>query len=241
MTTDTRLALAKELVKALEHGEKGIADELLDEIANLRETQLFKEIGKLTRQLHDTMRSFSLDSRIAAMTEKDIPDAKERLHYVIAMTEQAANQTLNAVETLLPVSEQLNRQVSELAGKWGRFLDREMPYEEFKTMSREIALHFSESKSSLQAVQAGLNEILLAQGYQDITGQIIRRVIDLVQDLEVGMVEVIRISGGKIKPAADGAVEEELLGPVVPGIDDKKGDVASSQDDVDDLLSSMGF
>ena len=116
-----------------------------------------------------------------------------------------------------------------------------MPYEEFKTMSREIALHFSESKSSLQAVQAGLNEILLAQGYQDITGQIIRRVIDLVQDLEVGMVEVIRISGGKIKPAADGAVEEELLGPVVPGIDDKKGDVASSQDDVDDLLSSMGF
>lgn len=241
MTHDTRLALAKDLVNALEQGDEATADGLLDEIAGLRETQLFKEVGKLTRQLHDTLGSFAVDSRIAAMTEKDIPDAKERLHYVITMTEQAANQTLNAVETLLPVSERLSTQIAELSGKWGRFLDREMPYEEFKTMSREIALHFSESKNSLQSMQAGLNDILMAQSFQDITGQIIRRVIDLVQELEASMVELIRISGGKIKPAAGVSGEPELPGPAVPGIDDKGGDIASSQDDVDDLLSSLGF
>lgn len=241
MTHDTRLALAKDLVKALEQGDETTADGLLDEIAGLRETQLFKEVGRLTRQLHDTMASFAVDSRIAAMTEKEIPDAKERLQYVITMTEQAANQTLTAVEALLPVSERLNEQVSELAGKWGRFLDREMPYQEFKAMSREITSHFSESKESLQAMQAGLNEILMAQGFQDITGQIIRRVIDLVQDLEASMVDVIRITGGKPKLAGEGNKEQELPGPVVPGIDDKAGDVAGSQDEVDDLLSSMGF
>ena len=96
----------------------------------------------MTRQLHDTMVNFSLDSKIAAMAEHDIPDAKERLHYVIAMTEQAANQTLNAVENLLPVSEELSNQANKLSGKWGRFLDREMPFEEFKAMSQEISQHF---------------------------------------------------------------------------------------------------
>ncbi len=240
MTDETRLALAKDLVKALEQGDDETADGLLDEIASLRETQLFKEVGRLTRQLHDTMSSFSVDSRMASMTEKDIPDAKERLHYVIDMTEQAANQTLTAVENLLPVSEQLNEQATELAGKWERFLDREMPYEEFKSMSREIALHFRESKNSLEVVQAGLNDILMAQGFQDITGQIIRRVIDMVQELEAGMVEVIRISGRKVQSEKT-TNEPELPGPVVPGVDDKAGDVASSQDDVDDLLSSLGF
>ncbi|WP_305906674.1 protein phosphatase CheZ [Methylomarinum sp. Ch1-1] len=240
MTHETRLALARDLVTALEQGDEASADSLLDEIAGLRETQLFKEVGRLTRQLHDTMTGFAVDSRIAAMTEKDIPDAKERLHYVINMTEQAANQTLNAVEALLPVSERLNEQASALAGKWERFLDREMPYQEFKAMSREIALHFRTSEKSLHDVQSGLNDILMAQGFQDITGQIIRRVIDLVQELEASMVELIRISGGRVKQ--EEAVEEsQLPGPVVPGVDDKVGDVANNQDDVDDLLSSLGF
>jgi chemotaxis protein CheZ len=86
---------------------------------------------------------------------------------------------------------------------------------------------------------------LMAQGFQDITGQIIRRVIDLVQDLESSMVNLISISSRKIaagSAAGIGAsVQPELPGPVVPGVDDKAGDVATSQVDVDDLLSSLGF
>lgn len=241
MTHETRLALAKRLVTALEQGDEVEVDALLDEIAGFRETQLFQEIGRLTRQLHDTMNSFSVDSKIAAMTEKEIPDAKERLHYVITMTEQAANQTLTVVEDLLPVSEQLNEQSSKLAAKWERFLDREMPYQEFKEMSREIATHFKETNASLESVQAGLNEILMAQGFQDITGQVIRRVIDLVHELEAGMVEVIRISGKHREKPKEANPEPELPGPVVPGVDDKQGDVATNQDEVDDLLSSLGF
>lgn len=236
------LDLARQLVSALESGDQANADGLLDEIAGLRETQLFQEIGRLTRQLHDTMVSFSVDSKIASMAEHDIPDAKERLQYVISMTEQAADATLTAVETLLPVSQQLNDQVGDLAAKWGRFLDREMPLDEFKSMSQEIAQHFQQSKGELEKVQAGLNEILMAQGFQDITGQIIRRVIDLVKDMEISLVKMISLSGRRLVVGEEPVSHEpDLPGPVVPGVDDKEGDVATNQDDVDDLLSSLGF
>lgn len=235
------LSSARDLVAALENGDEAKADEILDQIAGLRETQLFKEVGRLTRQLHDTMVSFTVDSKIAAMAEHDIPDAKERLHYVIAMTEQAADQTLTVVENLLPISQELNDQADRLATKWGRFLDREMPFDEFKAMSTEIAQHFQQSRGALERVQSGLNEILMAQGFQDITGQIIRRVIDLVQELEISMVKLISISSRKITTGDTEVGEPELPGPVVPGVDDKAGDVATSQVDVDDLLSSLGF
>jgi len=236
---DTRLILAKDLVQALENADEVTADAILDQISGARETMLFQQIGQLTRQLHDTMNSFSLDAKMAELTEKDIPDAKERLHYVIAMTEQAANQTLGIIEELMPISMQLNGQAIELSDKWDRFLAKDMPFQEFKNMSQELTSHFEQEKSGLKSIQTGLNDILLAQGFQDITGQIIRRVIDLVQDLEGSMVELVRISGGQVKKSV--SYEPNLPGPVVPGVDDKAGDIAESQDDVDDLLSSLGF
>ncbi|WP_445372420.1 protein phosphatase CheZ [Methylomonas sp. HW2-6] len=236
------LQLARELVSALEKGDEATADQILDQVAGVRETQLFQEVGRLTRQLHDTMVSFSVDSKITEMTEHDIPDAKERLQYVIAMTEQAANQTLTAVEELLPVSDELSNRVNQLAGQWNRFLDREMPFDEFKAMSADLSQYFNQSRLELDKIQAGLNDILMAQGFQDITGQIIRRVIDLVQDLENSMVNLIKISSRKVGPSPQkSAHENELPGPVVPGVDDREGDVATSQVDVDDLLSSLGF
>lgn len=240
MTSDL-LDLAKQLVLALEAGDEGKADQLLDRVAGVREAQLFQEIGRLTRQLHDTLVSFSLDAKIAEMTEHDIPDAKERLNYVISMTEQAADKTLTAVEDLLPISQALTEQATQLSVKWSRFLDREMPLDEFKAMTTEITDHFQHATHGLSTMQSGLNDILMAQGFQDITGQIIRRVIDLVHELETSMVELIRISGRKFKTSESTTTQPELPGPVVPGVDDKAGDVATNQDDVDDLLSSLGF
>lgn len=242
MTTDARLALAKDLVIALEQGKESAAVEILSEIANIQESQMFQNVGKLTRQLHDSMAGFSMDSKITTLTENEIPDAKERLQYVISMTEQAANQTLNVVEELLPVSQQLNQQAVNLSEKWDRFLDKEMPFEEFKNMAGEITQYFIQAKAEINNVQSGLNDILMAQGFQDVTGQIIKRVIDLVCDVETSMVELIRMMGGQNgKTAQKKITEPELPGPVVPGIDDKKGEAVTNQDEVDDLLSSLGF
>jgi len=239
---NTRLLLAKNLVTALESNDETKADEILDQISGMRESMLFQEVGRLTRQLHDTMNSFALDSKMVELTSKDIPDAKERLHYVIAMTEQAANQTMEVIEHLTPISQELSDQANKLSNKWDRFLAKDMPFEEFKNMSQEITVHFTQTKERVASVQTGLTDILMAQGFQDITGQIIRRVIDLVQEMEHSMVELVRLSGEKMNAGATSVVTEpELPGPVVPGVDDKANDVATSQDDVDDLLSSLGF
>jgi chemotaxis protein CheZ len=241
MTNDSRLELAKKLVTALEQGKESDVNSLLDEIASQRENEMFHEVGRITRQLHDTMGGMSVDSNLASITETDIPDAKERLQYVITMTEQAANETLNVVEKLLPVSEELNEYSEQLSEKWERFLVKEMPFEEFKEMATEITQYFKESKVAIQQVQGGLNDILMAQGFQDITGQIIKKVISLVQDVESSMVELVRISGAKSNGSKKTSEDVALPGPVVPGIDDKAGDVVENQDDVDDLLSSLGF
>lgn len=242
MTEIDRLSLAKNLLVALENGDAAAADKIMDELAGIRETQLYQEVGKLTRQLHDAMASFSLDSKITALAQNDIPDAKERLHYVITMTEQAANKTLNAVEDLYPVASELNQQVQKLSANWDRFLVRKMPFHEFKDMSQEITEYFKESGQSLDNIQSGLNEILMAQSFQDITGQIIRRVITMVEELEAGMLALIRLSAHeRLSERNLGNALPELPGPVVPGLDDNEGAVATSQDDVDDLLSSLGF
>jgi len=238
---EAQLLLAKNLVQALESNDEVVADKILDEMAGMRESMLFQEVGRLTRQLHDSMNNFSLDAKMAALTENDIPDAKERLHYVITMTEQAANNTLGVVEDLLPISNVLNEQASELSNKWDRFLAKDMPFEEFKMMSSDITAYFSQTKNDLNSVQSGLTDILLAQSFQDITGQIIKKVITLVEDLEQGMVSLVSLSGGHMQEKSAEITDIELLGPIVPGVDDKSNDVAKKQDDVDDLLSSLGF
>jgi len=236
-----QLVLARKLVQALENNNEAEADEILDEIAGLRQSTLFQGIGQLTRQLHDTLVGFSSDAKLVELTSSDIPDAKERLHYVITMTEQAANQTLEVVEGLLPLSKDLNEQSATLSDKWDRFLSKDMPFHEFKSMSTDITTYFSQTKKDLNLVQSGLTDILMAQSFQDITGQIIKRVIALVEELEENMVALVKLAGGTIESSGSAAHEPELPGPVVPGVDDKSNDVAKKQDDVDDLLSSLGF
>lgn len=239
-SADVRIQQVRALLAALERGDDDSADRILDEIGRVRETLMFQEVGKLTRQLHDTLANFALDERIADLTEKEIPDAKERLNYVIAMTEQAANTTLNAVESILPFAESLREQSNELSAQWRRFRQREMPYEEFKSLTQDLAQYFDVSAGHLETIQQSLTEVLMAQGFQDLTGQIIRRVIRLVQDLEHSLVDLIRISGRRFKPSDESAqdLKAQTLGPAVPGVDK---DTVQNQDDVDSLLSSLGF
>ena len=233
-----RLDSARALVNALEQGDERNADKIVYEIASASETQMFQQVGRLTRQLHEAMSGFAQDSRLTELTENAIPDAKERLNYVITMTQQAADTTLNVVDELLPVSDQLVNQASELSVRWNRFLQKEMPYDEFKALSIELADYFIATQDGLKGMQAKLNEVVMAQSFQDLTGQIIRRVINLVHDVEQSMVELVRISG---KPAAQEQKSSEpvLAGPVVPGLE--SNDSVTNQDDVDDLLSSLGF
>jgi chemotaxis protein CheZ len=244
---DESLAQARQLVAELEAGNSDAASELLDDLARRRDSGLFQELGKLTRELHDTLNSFQLDSRIAALTEHDIPDAKERLNYVITMTEQAAHRTLTAVENSLPIAEELQRRADELQDKWRRFRRKDMDVAEFRALVPEIDSFLDLTSGHATKLNTSLSDVLMAQDFQDITGQIIRRVINLVKDVEDNLVSLIRISGQRMAPAEktsakQTSAKEDLsrgIGPQVPGVD--QGDVVHGQDDVDDLLSSLGF
>ena len=105
------LEQAKSLVEFLETGQQDKADALIAEIQNPTNSELFAEIGKLTRQLHDSLNNFQLDSRLNDLANADIPDAKERLNYVITRTEEAANKTMDVVESIFPVVDNLAEQV----------------------------------------------------------------------------------------------------------------------------------
>jgi len=250
LINDDLLVQARSLVSELESGNVAGAEQLIDELGRVREQSLFRELGKMTRQLHDSLISFAVDSRMQSMAESDIPDAKARLNHVIAMTEESANKTLTAVEGTLPIAELLQNRANHLQLKWERFRNKDMNVDEFRDMSREIDDFLTATCDNAGRIHGNLSDVMMAQGFQDLTGQIIRRVITLVQEVEDNLVELIRLSGSidaeindSKASGKDADLDEELMqgmGPAVPGVV-ATGESVTGQDEVDDLLSSLGF
>jgi len=248
-----RLHSLMELIE--QGGSPEQANRLLDEITKLRENSLFQELGKLTREFHEALNSFRLDTRITNLAEEEFPDARERLKYVINMTAQAADRSLSAVEESNPICDELHQKAQDFAADWQRFTHRQMDAAEFRQLSGRLTDFFEELGSNTDKLRGNLYEITLAQDFQDLTGQVIKRVITLVDEMESSLVDLIRISGQNLikgrpqeeQTAEVAMTEEELhrhkvapMGPVVPGVDDDTTTV-SGQDEVDDLLSSLGF
>jgi chemotaxis protein CheZ len=202
---------------------------------------LFREVGRLTRELHDSINGFVQEARLADIARTDMPDAAERLRYVIATTEQAANTTLGAVEESIPLADSLRQDAQHLADQWTRFNSRQLTVDDFRDLSAELSDFLAVTQANSAALHEKLSEVLLAQGYQDITGQVIRKVIALVNDVESKLVELVRLSGQAAKGSTKSSAKRDVApqGPVVPGVDG--GDVVNGQDDVDELLSSLGF
>ena len=237
-----KLELAKSLVTHLEAGNDEGAISVIAELAGFRDSLLFHEVGRLTRELHDSISSFMMDARLANIAQHEMPNAAERLRYVIATTEEAANTTLGAVEDSLPLADSLRNDAQHLAQQWSKFNSRQLTVDDFRELSAELSDFLQATQSNTEQLHNKLSEVLLAQGYQDITGQVIRKVIDLVNDVERKLVELVRLSGNRIEPTGHDAAQDQgtsARGPVVPGVD--KGDVVNGQDDVDDLLSNLGF
>ena len=233
------LEKAKQLVSSLESGDDEAAEKTLEQMADYSESNLFREVGRLTRELHEAINGFLLDAKITDLAQREIPDASERLSYVITMTEKSANTTLGAVEESLPLADELGEKATELSEKWDLFKGRKMTVDDFRTLSGDLTSFLEIAPSYSKSLHSNLSTVLLAQDFQDLTGQIIRQVITLVTDIEDKLVQLVRISGSRMPDKEYESAEQKLEGPVVPGVD--QGDVVDGQDDVDDLLSSLGF
>jgi chemotaxis protein CheZ len=234
------LARAEELIKEMQKGNEQTVAQLLDYVHTARENLLFQEVGKMTRQLHDALESFRQDSRIESLAEHDIPDARQRLSYVIEMTQKSADRTLNAVEETMPVAEKIAEQAGKLGQTWKRFRNRELSVEQFRELSASIEAFLTDIERDSSVMKTNLNDVLMAQDFQDLTGQIITRVITLVEEVEGNLVELVRLTGDRfVKPLEDPETDTAPEGPHIPG--SGRTDVVADQDEVDDLLSSLGF
>ncbi|BAJ01422.1 chemotaxis protein CheZ [Shewanella violacea DSS12] len=235
------LEQANKLVDLLTQGEQLLADDLIRDIAAPIQKDLFEEVGRLTRQLHSAIVDFQIDDRLVELTSTEIPDAKERLTYVIDMTEQAANKTMDAVEECLPLANALSANIQSVKPAWDRLMRREIELSEFKPLCHKVQQFVERSELDSIRLKELLNQILLAQDFQDLTGQMIKRVIDLVREVENNLVSMLTVFGeqpvSENPTIIDSSVEAE--GPIMNA--EQRDDVVAGQDEVDDLLSSLGF
>ncbi len=193
-------------------------------------------IGRLTRTLHDALRELGYD-RVLEKTAAAIPDARDRLDYVVKMTEQAAVRALNAIETAQPIQERLGDEAERLSASWQKLFDKQLSLEEFKTLVTGTRDYLAEAPKQTRATNDQLIEIMMAQDFQDLTGQVIKKITMLAQDMEQQLVHLlVDLVPADVRSEIDSGL---LNGPVVTTA--VGPEVVTSQNQVDDLLASLGF
>jgi chemotaxis protein CheZ len=202
----------------------------------------------LTRSLHEAIRNFQIDPRNAEQQEalSKMTDASDRLEYVVQMTGEAANRTMDLVEETMPVANAFREEAASLRDEWQRLRRREMQPAEFRELYGRIDRFFVSTASDADTMYNNLSEILLAQDYQDLTGQVIQKVTALVKEVEEQMLSLVvmashvdQLTGTVHQIEEKEESAEKGVGPQIKA--DEREDVVSGQDDVDDLLSSLGF
>jgi chemotaxis protein CheZ len=244
---ETLKAQANQLKERIDSGDLSGALSIISELNETRDKTLYQEVGRLTRSLHESIRNFHIDASSTGAHEDltTIEDASDRLAYVVDMTNKAANKTLDLVEEAMPTASGISKEAKKLKKDWSRLQRKEMKPEEFRELTATMGNFLSKLCDDSDKVYHNLSEILLAQDFQDLTGQVIKRVTELVKDVEVNLVSLVTMAG-KIDQIT-GTVHElekqetgiEGEGPQLNA--DEREDVVSGQDDVDDLLSSLGF
>ncbi len=196
----------------------------------------FNRIGHMARQLHDSLRGLGYDKMLED-TAKQMPDAQQRLTYIAQMTEQAASRVLNATDIAKPIQDELLARSEALAARWDKMFANQLSVDEFKSLATDSRAFFLQAPGKIKATNDQLTEIMMAQDFQDLTGQVIKKVVEMVQGLEGQLLSVlIEVMPEERKAAAP---EGLMNGPVINA--GGRADVVTTQSQVDDLLESLGF
>lgn len=239
-------SLAESLLSELEQGDVTRAVALVGELNEIRDRTLYNEIGKLTRSLHEAIKNLQVDAEVGASSE--IAMASDKLAYVLEMTDKSANRTMDLVDAGMPLAADIHQRANDLGEQWQRFLRKEIKPDEFRALSKDIQKFLQDSASASSQLKVQLSDILLAQDFQDLTGQVIHKVAALAKNVESRLLQLVVMAGqvDKITGMDHSELEESMaprdaIAAEGPQIDKTKEDVVASQDDVDDLLSSLGF
>ena len=207
---------------ALSAREYQKVENIVEQMVRETDTDLFREVGKITRKLHDSIEDFkgSIDSGLQRLTKDDVPNAIDKLQFVITKTEDAANRTMGIVERYFEESDGFSRHIENIKGN-----EESMDY----------------LRTFKDSLDNDMTTILTAQQFQDITGQTIKKVIDLVNHVEVELLTLITKFGIQVKPEP---IKAEVAAGVhlsEPSGNDEKTVEKVSQSDVEALLNDFGF
>jgi chemotaxis protein CheZ len=218
----------RSLNAALAANDSARFNELLDQLLRARESSIQAEVVRISGTLQEALLRFRMDSRVAALAEKDMPDARQRLDRVVELTEKAAHRTLDLIDRSVPLADATARRAAALV-KAGDGAG-----------AAELAAFLVTARDNCDAVRANLTEVMLEQGFQDITGQIIRGVHKLIGEVETVLDELMNVHGipREIIEQAAAAGATRLEGPAIPGL--TKNAVAD-QSAIDDLMAGLGI
>ncbi|WP_411886845.1 protein phosphatase CheZ [Polaromonas sp. YR568] len=197
--------------------------------------QLVNRIGHLTRQMREGMRELGLDKSIARAAEA-IPDARDRLSYVAQMTERAAERALNAIDVAQPIQDNLSKQAVALGKRWDVWFESPLELADARELVKDTRGYLADAPVQASATNAQLMEIMMAQDFQDLTGQVIKKMMDVIKDMETQLLQLLidNAPPEKRQEASNGLLNGPQIKTGVP-------DAVDGQDQVDDLLASLGF
>jgi len=197
---------------------------------------VFNRLGTMPRQLHDTLRELGYDRSLQEAAHA-IPDARQRLTYIAEMTEQAASKVLNATDIAKPLQDKLHSGAESLRARWDRLYANQLSPDEFRALAGETREFLGGVVNDTRETNAQLLEIMMAQDFQDLTGQVIKKIVVVAQELESQLMDVlIETMPGEKRTES---VNSLLNGPVINTAG--RTDIVASQQQVDDLLESLGF
>jgi chemotaxis protein CheZ len=211
-----------------------VSDITADAPAGLND-EVLSRVGHMTRALHDSLRGLGFD-KLMERASHDIPDARDRLDYVARMTEQAAQRVLNATEAAGPLQENIQANAKVLSTDWQQAMQAPFSETQYRAMAERTLAYLGTTQEAATETRQHLMNIMMAQDFQDLTGQVIKKVTELAHGLEQ---QLLQLLVDYAPPEVKREVDTGLLNG--PQINPTGNDVVAGQAQVDDLLESLGF
>lgn len=191
--------------------------------------EIFQQLGHITRQLHDTLNQLGVMPKLQQAAH-GLPDARSRLNYIASKTADAANKVLNSVDQAKADHAHIAEQTRRIA--------QAITADPVKAVASGAVFNFvTDVEATTARIDRHLTDIMLAQDFHDLTGQVVAKVVALATDLEDSLVKLLVQAA---PPDQAQKVEAAVLsGPVVDA--EGRTDVVKNQSEVDDLLASLGF